>query len=237
MRALHRYFTNPFDVRGISVGELLAFATDHYQRMRSVNPDGKLDARIAATEGAIEAFRVTLSEDLTGLGLRKGSKLTKRRFRRELPDRVGRVFAFMIAHFGPRSPQVRQCGKRQTFRRCTDDTLAGHLRALHRVVVEHQAQTGDQAVEIAAALIAEWAAIHQKSETATGAKTRTESERREARRQLQWELYLNLLRLVELYPRQPAKLSVYMQPHLLRRLRRRRSDGAETDADSPAQAD
>ncbi|MCB1076617.1 MAG: hypothetical protein KDM64_02210, partial [Verrucomicrobiae bacterium] len=110
MRALHRYFTNPFDARGISLSELIAFATDHFERMRAGNADGKLDDRLAATEAALAEFEGTRAGDEIELGLRKGSKLSKRRFRRALPGEVGRIYAFMIAHFGHRSPQVRELG-------------------------------------------------------------------------------------------------------------------------------
>lgn len=232
MRALHRYFTNPFDARGISLDELMAFATDCYQRMRANNPGGKLDDRIAATETAIADLRAATSSDLGGHGTRKGSKWRKRQFRRALPAEIARVFGFMIAHFGPRSPQVRQCGRRETFRRCTDDTLKGHLRALRSAVAEHQARVGDLPLSIVDTLISQWAEIYQKSETATATKARTESDRRAARRRLQWELYLNLLRLVELYPRQPKKISVFMQPHLLRN-QRRKKNAAATESPTP----
>ena len=131
MRALHRYFVNPFDARGISLSELEAFATDHYQRMRAQNRDGALDNR---------------------------------------------------------------------------------LRTLHQLVAAHQATIGDTPVELAAALVAQWDEIYRQSESATGTKSRTESELRRARRALQWELYRNLLRLVELHPRQPEAYASTCSP-------------------------
>lgn len=222
MRALHRYFLNPFDARDISLDELMAFATDHFQRMRANNADGWLDARIAATEASLAETDAATSGDVIGGAKRKARKMSKRRFRRErLPDASARIHAYMMAHFGPRSPQLKELGRRRDLQRCPDDSLDNLLRAMHRAVAAHEAVVGTEPVALAAELVAEWAGIYQQSEGATGTKVRTASLLRQARRRLQWDLYLNLLSLVERYPRQPDKLRLYMQPHLLRNRRRR----------------
>ena len=213
MRALHRYFVNPFDARGISLSELEAFATDHYQRMRAQNRDGALDDRLAATETALADLNEAFTGDLGGGAARKARKMSKRRFRQQhLPPALARVFAFLTAHFGPRSPQVRALGRRKDYLRSPDDALDNRLRTLHQLVAAHQATIGDTPVELAAALVAQWDEIYRQSESATGTKSRTESELRRARRALQWELYRNLLRLVELHPRQPEAYASTCSP-------------------------
>ncbi len=232
MRALHRYFVNPFDAGGISLSELLAFATDHLERLRAQNQAGRHDLRIAVTETALVELRQASSGDASSGGSRMASKSRKRRFRLggTLGDQVTRVFGHVLAHYGPRSPQVRELGRKGDILRCPDDELDNRLRALHRCVAAHQATIGDAAVTLAAELVDQWAAIYEESESATGTKTRTESELRRARRALQGVLYLNLLHLVEIFPRQPEKLPLYMQPHLLRR---RRRGNAAPGAESP----
>lgn len=56
LRRLEQFFENPFDSRNISLDELVAFATDHLQRMIAHNGGGLLTARIAATSAALGAL-------------------------------------------------------------------------------------------------------------------------------------------------------------------------------------
>ena len=65
-----------------------------------------------------------------------------------------------------------------------------------------------------------WAAIHAASESSTGAKTATEESWRQARENLQIELFHNLLQVAGMFPGQPEKLHLYMQQHLLEKLQR-----------------
>jgi hypothetical protein len=51
--------------------------------------------------------------------------------------------------------------------------------------------------------------------SSTGGKTTTQEGKKLARENLQWMLFLCLLKLAEMFPRQPEKLALYMQQHLL----------------------
>ena len=52
MIRLNRFLSNPFDDPEISLDELLAFSTDHLQRLIANNPGGIYTARITATTNA-----------------------------------------------------------------------------------------------------------------------------------------------------------------------------------------
>jgi hypothetical protein len=60
-----------------------------------------------------------------------------------------------------------------------------------------------------------WATIYAASEASTGGKTTTQEGKKLARENLQLVLFLCLLKLAEMFPRQPEKLALYMQQHLL----------------------
>jgi hypothetical protein len=60
-----------------------------------------------------------------------------------------------------------------------------------------------------------WATIYAASEASTGGKTTTQEGKNLARENLQLMLFLCLLKLAEMFPRQPEKLALYMQQHLL----------------------
>ena len=77
MRNLSRFLDNPFDDKDISVAELLAFTTDHLQRMIANNSGGELSARITATTSSLELVADCVTDDQTKLGLRKARKLAK----------------------------------------------------------------------------------------------------------------------------------------------------------------
>jgi hypothetical protein len=61
----------------------------------------------------------------------------------------------------------------------------------------------------------EWVTVYAASEAATGAKTTTQEGKKLARENLQLMLFLNLLKIAEMFPRQPEKLALYMQQSLL----------------------
>ncbi len=74
MKALWTFAESPFENPKISSAELFAYTTDHLERMKSGNADGKLDERIAVTAAAFVAFRDTATADQITLGSRKSRK-------------------------------------------------------------------------------------------------------------------------------------------------------------------
>ncbi|MFT5469415.1 MAG: hypothetical protein ACI8UO_004536 [Verrucomicrobiales bacterium] len=53
MRDIRTYFNNPFNAPDISMTELLAFATDHLDRIGAQNGSGEWTARIGATSAVM----------------------------------------------------------------------------------------------------------------------------------------------------------------------------------------
>lgn len=217
MRNLSTYFNTPFDDRDISLNELAAYTTDHLERMSANDPGGDLAARIAATSTAMAALDSSFTDDQTKLGLRKARKLAKDNFRKDLPREAGKIVAAAIAFYGDGAPEVLELVPqgRTVFSSARDDELENHLDTLVNGVTAHQADLGAPLLTQATDLRDAWLAIYAASEASTGAKTATEEEKRTARRTLQWELYLNVFKLAEMFPRQPEKASLYMQMHLL----------------------
>ena len=217
MRDLTRFLVNPFDDPGISLAELMAFATDHLERMVVKNPGNALDARIAATTPALETVAACAGDDQVKLGVRRARKAAKDAFRAGLPEQTRRIEATLQSVFGVGSAQVQEAfpNGRTIFSVCTDDLLATHLQPMNTVVVANAAQLAPVIVTLSAGMVSTWNALHTQSETATAAKANTEAEKRAARAALQLQLYLNLAKLMELFPRQPEKLPEYMQQHLL----------------------
>ena len=217
MRDLTYYLGNPFDDRGISIDELLAFSTDHLQRMIANNTGGELTDRITATDSALTLVADCFTDDQTKLGLRKARKQAKDTFRADLPGAVAKICAAVVAQYGDGSPEVVECCPqgRTVFSSCRDDQVQNHLQTLVNGVTAHEPDLGAPLVAQATALKDNWMTVYNASESATGAKTTTQEEKRMARENLQLMLFLNLLKLAEMFPRQPEKLPMYMQQHLL----------------------
>jgi hypothetical protein len=93
--------------------------------------------------------------------------------------------------------------------------VQNHLQTLVNGITAHQADLGAPLVAQATALKDNWMTVYNASEAATGAKTTTQEEKRMARQNLQLMLFLNLLKIAQMFPRQPEKLAMYMQQHLL----------------------
>lgn len=217
MITLTRFLDVPFDDEKISLAALLAFSTDHLQRMISNNPGGELNTRITATQSALDLVVNCVTDDTTKFGIRRARKLAKENFRETLPKAVNKIIAAVVAHYGPDAPEVLECcpSGRTIFRTSTDDQLANHLQTLVNAITAHVADLGAPLVAEATALKTGWAAIYAASEAATGAKTTTQEGKQLARENLQLMLFLNLLKLAEMFPRQPEHLPLYMQQSLL----------------------
>lgn len=218
MKSLASFFENPFDSRNISMAELVAFTTDHLQRMGANNAGGELTARIAATTSALTLVEDSVSDDQGRLGIRKARKQTKDDFRTNtIPAQAARIEAGIVSSLGADStvtveafPQGR--GILQT---CRDDQVQGHLQTLVDAVTTNQASLSAATVTQASTLLSSWTTVYDASEASTAGKASTEAEKRLARENLQLMLFLNLIKLMEMFPRQPEKLPIYMMQHLL----------------------
>ncbi len=70
-------------------------------------------------------------------------------------------------------------------------------------------------VTLTTALKANWLTIYAASEASAGPSSTTQDGKKMARDGLQLMLYLNLCKLMEMFPSQPEKMTIYMQQHLL----------------------
>ncbi len=118
---------------------------------------------------------------------------------------------------------------RSIFQTCRDDEVESHLLTLFNAATTHQASLAPATLTLATNLKDNWATIYQASEISTGSKTVSQEGKKLARENLQLMLFLKLLKLAEMFPRQPEKLSLYMMQHLLEN-----SDSAEEPEPPPA---
>ena len=217
MRILSRFLEVPFDDIGIGLGKLVRFTLDHIQRMIANNVGHELDTRITATQGALTLVLSHATDDETKLALRKAHNQTKTDFRVALPGKVAMSAAAITAKYGPASVVMTECFPlgRSIFSTSPIGDLAKHLETLQNGITAHAADLGPQVVADTAALVTGWAAVHAASEIADGAKISTQEAKQLARENLQLMLFLNLLKIAEMYARQPEKLALYMQQSLL----------------------
>lgn len=221
MLSLDIYLKNPFTDGRYGIDRLLAFTTDHLERLRAANLGGAWPGRIAATAAALAAFNGQEVAHSSSLGERKTSKRALREFRRALGERVGALHLALQVKYGPRAAELKTFFPkgRTAFARCPDDLLEPLLKALAAAIAERPAELGPELAATAAGLVADWQPLHATSMAATGAKKTAEFERRGARVALERELYLNLLALAQEFPEQPEKLPAYMHQSLLTRKR------------------
>jgi hypothetical protein len=233
MRKLSTFLENPFDDPGISIAELLAFTTDHLQRMIANNASGELTARITATTSSYQLVADCVSDDETKLALRMARNLAKKNFRDDtLLGGVERIEAGLISAYADSATVLMEAlpKGRTIFRTCRDDELVIHLSTLHTAVTAHAADLAPAIVTLANGLKAQWTSIVAACAETTGAKTTTQEGKKLARQNLQLMLFLNLNKLGQMFPRQPEKLPLYMQEHLLRD----RVSGGEEEEQPPA---
>jgi hypothetical protein len=218
MKRLTTYLENPFDDYSISMAELIAFSTDHSQRMIANNDDGQFDDEIPLLTAVLAQVEEHVTDDQGLLGIRKARKQAKDNFRETtIPADVKRIEAGFTAAFGGDSPILLEAlpTGRSIFQTCRDDQMTSHLQTLLNAVTRHQASLAPATLTQATALRNNWATLYQASEVSTGNKSVTQLGKKEARQALQLQLFLNLLKLGSMFPRQPEKLSTYMQQHLL----------------------
>jgi hypothetical protein len=216
VRDLHPYTSNPFQNGNVSLACLLAFTSDHIQRM-TANVSSVVVPRITATNTALTAVSNAFTDDETKLGLRKARKLAKNNYRDALPVGIGKIALAVQVKYGERAPEFSQCfpHKRSVFGSCPDDKLANELQAMINGVTALQAALGAQVVTDATALLTGWNAVYSPSESASGAKTTTEAVKQSVRAALELELFKTLLTVALNFPGDTAKIDLYMNQSLL----------------------
>lgn len=217
MRVLTTFLENHFDDPNVKFTRLLSFTTDHLQKMIAQNPANELDGRITATTNALTLVGQNATDDETKLGLRKARKKAKDDFRAALPARVAKLAGAVTGKFGADSEQMTECFPqgRTIFSTSTDDALGGHILALKTAMTAYSAQLGAEVMADVGSLATGWDVVYTKSEESTANKTASQQSMRLARENLQLMLFLNLLKLAEMFARQPEKLVLYMQQSLL----------------------
>ena len=238
MRNLSKMLENPFDDPNISMDELLAFTTDHLERMTANNSSGELTPRITATQSALDLVLQRFTDDQTKAGLRKARKMAKDNFRAALPATMAKLAAVVSAKYGEKSPEYAEClpQGRTIFARASDDGLTAQIQTFINGVTNHQADLGAQVVTDATAVKTGWLAVYAPSESASAAKAATQDEKKYARENLQLMLYLNLNKICEMHPREPEKLATYMTQSLLEDHPRTPASPAPTPTPPPAPA-
>jgi hypothetical protein len=218
MRNLAHFLDNPFDDKEISEAELIAFTTDNLARFIANNANNEFTARITATQSAYDLFADCVTDDGARLAIRKARKLTKDNYREiTIPRDVARIEGALVSAYGEDSPVILEAlpNGRSIFQTCRDDQVEAKLEILRLSVTAHQADLVPAIVTLTTALKTNWLTVYAASEASTGNKAVTQDGKRLAREGLQEMLYLNLVKLMEMFPRQPEKMKIYMQQHLL----------------------
>ena len=221
MRNLSRFLENPFDDRNISMDELLAFSTDHLQKVTSLNSGGDWDDHLPGLTSAIEQTLEFTGSDEIKLGFRKAKVAGKDAYRKALPGKISRIVSSFEGTFGDNPGLLQDLllqllpSGQKIFHDCRDDRLVTHLDPVRAICTAQAAQLPAAIVTLAQSLHAGWDAVYDASESAKGQKNASAQARRAARENLQLMLYRSLIKLMELFPRQPEKLALYMQQSLL----------------------
>lgn len=217
MTDLSRFLTNPFDTGKTSVAQLLAFTTDHLQRMVTHDTDGEFTARIAATSTSLWIVEDGVSDPKAKLGLRKARKQVKDDFHANLAENVARIGAVVVSKFGADTPEITDClpHGHAVFSECRDDQVAAHLQKLIDGLTALQSALGPAPAATAADLLAAWATVYKASEISTTRNTSSQESKNAARADLQDVLFMNLLEIAGMFPGQPDKLDRYMRQSLL----------------------
>ncbi len=215
---LSRFLENPFDSGKTSVAQLLAFTTDHLQRMVANDADGAFTARIAVTSTALGLVEDGLSDAKAKLGLRKARKQVKDDFHANLAESVARIGVAVAAKYGDDSPELTAClpQGRPVFSACRDDQVAAHLQTLIDGVTALQPALGPAALTDSQNLQAAWTTLYKASEISTTRKTGTQQSNNAARAGLQDVLFINLLEIARMFPGRPENLALFMQDGLLK---------------------
>ena len=221
MLRFDRFFINPFDDDSISLAELSAYTTDHLGRMVANNPGALLNGRINATTVAFTTLESCATDDGVKLGLRKARVMIKDQFRTSLSVQLGYIEGAIKSFFKAQSPEVLlECFPEglTAIAKSRDDGVNNHLMRLVTALTARTVPTGSMpatTLNDASGLLSTWTAIYAASESSSANKTATENEKRAARKNLQFELFTNLLFLAGQFPGETDKATLFMRQSLL----------------------
>jgi hypothetical protein len=132
-------------------------------------------------------------------------------------EEIAKVHGAIVAKYGPNAPEIAECFPkgRSIFNTAPDDRLAESIETLLKGVEAHQADLGAALVAEVSGIVAEWDTILDQSNKSSAGTTMTQDSKKLARENLQLMLFLNLLKLATMFPRQPKKLDLFMRQSLL----------------------
>lgn len=202
MKLLYRYLEDPFNDDNVSANNMASFTTDSIQRMIANNPGGVLNARIAATSTAFDAFDASITDDTVRKAVRKNRKQAKNDTKASLPLAVKNILVKVEAKLGANTPVlVEFCpDPPSAFTRYRDDEVDNKLGVIVAGAEANLAQTGQEVLDEAQQLLATWMAVYNASEESTGAQTVTIEQKRAARAALNAELFENLRVFMGMFP-------------------------------------
>lgn len=200
------YAESPFENSRINESNLISYTTDHLERMRAATlPGNPLSERIEMTRSAYKAFQDTVNADMGAYARRKGAKQRKRNFRvKQLREHLQRFEGIMrwSRRDLPGNPVLLLFPQgRDAVPKVNDDLLKIELKRIADTLRDSQPAVPPEVVAEADALLAEWLEIHAASEQSTAVKSKAEEDKRAARKTLAWELYLNILEIARLFPK------------------------------------
>ncbi len=219
MITLTFYADSPFANRRIGDKGLLSYTSDQIERMQQENPKGHLlDERIAATTEVFESFKQSVSANLTAIAFRKAAKLTKQKFRNgKMNDQLERFHSWALTAKGQKPEAVSRVFPkgRYVIQRTADDTVIPNLRSVAKGLRKLGKSIPPDVATEADALLAEWTEIYEESKETAAAAQKALADKRESRKALAWELYLNILEIARLFPNDKRAIERYSQQALL----------------------
>lgn len=214
---LFNYFQNSISSAAYSFNDLLNYTTNQYNRMVANNPGAMLNTRINATSVALNALDTGMADNATKLAIQKSNVQAKETYRETLAPKIARIHGAVVAAYGDPSPQLTECFPlgRSVFMLCSDGELNDNLTQLVTCITPRQSAVGAAAVNDAAGLLSTWIGVYAAANTAKSYKKLTELTRKQARANLEADLFKNLLTLALNFPGDEDKFTMYVPEYLL----------------------
>jgi hypothetical protein len=227
---LHRFGTNPFDDKNISIDEVTDYTIEHLGRMTADTVGGQLNGEIAATATALAQLDAQVTNETVKLGIQKARTAAKEAFRAALPNEISKLHAAVVMKIGQNSPDLPLYFPegRDVFGHCNDSLLENKLGALHNALMNQEnADPGyfqPETLLLSQELNTTWTALFGAASAGRAGYQDTADERRAKATALKTQLFKNLLKIASLYagqvhtdgrPLSEVRIEFYCPQHLL----------------------
>ena len=218
MIKLEAFFKVHFRTKKISDNNLREFAQEHISRLSSENPAGIYDGLIAETTALYEIFRKAITDEDTLIARREGSTVAKNHAMKNFQKIISQKEGLVRSAFGKNSGEYQEF-----FPQNIKEYLHASMWKIDLIMIrflaasiKYQSVLGEDFINLFTQLKDDFINARNTQMELKGRISGAKTASRNARREMEKQLMINLLIIASNNVGEPNKVNIYFNQRLLK---------------------